>query len=479
MKIAYFDCPSGIAGDMCLGALVDAGVPCEYLVEMLAKLGIEAEYHLHFERVLKNGISATKAQVHLEDKHKPVHRHLPEIQKMILAAKLPERVEQWSLKVFQGLAEAEAAVHGTTPEEVHFHEVGATDALVDIVGTCLGLDYLKIDRLVCSALPMGGGMVKAAHGLMPVPTPAVVKLWESRNVPVYSNNMHRELVTPTGAAIVCALAESFGEMPALAVGKVGLGAGDMDLPVPNILRLWLGEAVRTLLPQRFQSENHGSLGHRHSHAHDHGHSHDHDHEHPHDHGKGDHDHFHRHDHEHPHDHGKEHSHSHDHEHSHRHDHGTHHHAQESEDIIASLETQIDDLNPQVIGYLFERLLAAGAVDLFTIPVGMKKNRPGVLLTVLCPPHLLEKCEGILFEEASTLGIRRDFQVRSVLERHHEQVETPYGTVRIKIASRNQAILNAQPEYEDCREIAHRAKQPLKQVQQAALLAWQATQKLPC
>jgi pyridinium-3,5-bisthiocarboxylic acid mononucleotide nickel chelatase len=465
MKIAYFDCPSGIAGDMCLGALVDAGVPSEYLVETLAKLGIAAEYHLHFERVLKNGISATKARVHLEDKYKPVHRHLPEIQKMILAAKLPERAEQWSLKVFQVLAEAEAAVHGTTPEEVHFHEVGAIDALVDIVGTCLGLDYLKIDRLVCSALPMGGGMVKAAHGLMPVPTPAVVKLWELRNVPVYSNNMHRELVTPTGAAIVCALAESFGEMPALAVGKVGLGAGDMDLPVPNILRIWLGEAMRTLLPRRVQSENHGSLGHRHSHAHDHEHSHDHHKDHDH----GDHEHSHSHDHEH--------SHSQSHEHSQQLE--KHSHSQDSEDIIASLETQIDDLNPQVLGYLFERLLAAGAVDLFTIPVGMKKNRPGVLLTVLCPPHLLEKCESILFEETSTLGIRRDFQVRSVLERHHEQVETIYGTVRIKIASRNQAILNAQPEYEDCREIAQKAKQPLKKIQQAALMAWQANQKLPC
>jgi pyridinium-3,5-bisthiocarboxylic acid mononucleotide nickel chelatase len=459
MKIAYFDCPSGIAGDMCLGALVDAGVPAQYLVEALANLGIEAEYHLHFERVLKNGISATKARVDLEAKQKPVHRHLPEIQKMILAAKLPEQAEQWSLKVFQVLAEAEAAVHGTTPEKVHFHEVGATDALVDIVGTCLGLDYLKIDQLVCSALPVGGGMVKAAHGLMPVPTPAVVKLWESRNVPVYSNNMHRELVTPTGAAIVCALAESFGEMPALAVGKVGLGAGDIDLPMPNILRIWLGEAMRTLLPQRVQSENHESLGHRHSHAHDQDHAHEHGKEHSH----GDH----------------EHSHSHGHEHSHSHDHENQGSAQDCEDIIASLETQIDDLNPQVIGYLFECLLAAGAVDLFTIPVGMKKNRPGMLLTVLCPPHLLEKCESILFEETSTLGIRRDFQVRSVLERRHEWVETLYGTVRIKIASRNQAILNAQPEYEDCRAIAQKAKQPLKRIQQAALLAWQANQKLPC
>lgn len=445
MKIAYFDCPSGIAGDMCLGALVDAGVPSEYLVEMLAKLGMSDEYHLHFERVLKNGIAATKARVDLVAGRHHLHRHLPEIQQMILGAKLPERAEQWSLKVFQVLAEAEGAVHGTTPEAVHFHEVGATDALVDIVGTSLGLDYLNIQHLVCSALPIGGGLVKAAHGLMPVPTPAVVKLWESRNVPVYSNNMHRELVTPTGAAIVCALAESFGAMPALAVGKVGLGAGDMDLPVPNILRIWLGEATPTLLAQRVHSESHSSHGHRHSH-----HEHDHDHEH-------------------------DHSEDHDHQHSHGHGDERHSHSHGSEEVIASLETQIDDLSPQVIGYLFERLLAAGAVDLFTIPVGMKKSRPGTLLTVLCPPHLLEVCEGILFEETSTLGIRRDFQVRSVLDRRHEQVETSYGTVRMKIASRNRAILNAQPEYEDCREIAQKAKQPLKQIQQAALLAWHANQ----
>ncbi|MBC7882866.1 MAG: LarC family nickel insertion protein, partial [Anaerolineae bacterium] len=245
--------------------------------------------------------------------------------------------------------------------------------------------------------------------------------------------------------IVCALAESFGAMPALAVGKVGLGAGDMDLPVPNILRIWLGEATPTLLAQRVHSESHSSHGHRHSH-----HEHDHDHEH-------------------------DHSEDHDHQHSHGHGDERHSHSHGSEEVIASLETQIDDLSPQVIGYLFERLLAAGAVDLFTIPVGMKKSRPGTLLTVLCPPHLLEVCEGILFEETSTLGIRRDFQVRSVLDRRHEQVETSYGTVRMKIASRNRAILNAQPEYEDCREIAQKAKQPLKQIQQAALLAWHANQ----
>jgi pyridinium-3,5-bisthiocarboxylic acid mononucleotide nickel chelatase len=446
MKIAYFDCPSGIAGDMCLGALVDAGVPSAYLVEMLAKLGMSDEYHLHFERVLKNGIAATKARVDLVAGRHHVHRHLSEIRTMILGAKLPERAEQWSLKVFQVLAEAEGAVHGTTPEAVHFHEVGATDALVDIVGTCLGLDYLNIEQLVCSALPIGGGLVKAAHGFMPVPTPAVVKLWESRNVPVYSNNMHRELVTPTGAAIVCALSESFGAMPALAVGKVGLGAGDMDLPVPNILRIWLGETTPTLLAQRVHSESQSSHGHGHSHDHDH-------------------------DHEHSHDHDNDHSEDRDHEHSHEHSNERHSHSHSGEEVIASLETQIDDLSPQVIGYLFERLLAAGAVDLFTVQVGMKKSRPGILLTVLCPPYLLETCEEILFAETSTLGIRRGFQVRSVLARHHEEVETRYGTVRIKVASRNRAILNAQPEYEDCREIAQKTKQPLKQIQEAALLAW--------
>ncbi|UFP93383.1 nickel pincer cofactor biosynthesis protein LarC [Gloeobacter morelensis] len=413
MKLAYFDCPAGISGDMCLGALVDAGVPADYLSAQLAKLPMHDEYRLHFERVVKNGVAATKARVPLGERAGHTHRHLPEIRALLETASLPPRATEWSVRVFVALAHAEALVHNTTPERVHFHEVGATDALVDVVGTCLGLDYLNVEALHCSALPVGGGLVHAAHGVMPVPTPAVVRLWESRRVPVYSNRIHRELVTPTGAAIACALAASFGEMPAMAVSRVGLGAGDMDLPIPNILRLWLGEATEPLLAARAHTVTDAhTQGRAHAH-HDHAH----------------------------------------------------------EEVVACLETQTDDLNPQISGYLFERLLAAGAADVFTVPVGMKKSRPGTLMTVLCAPHLLATCEEILLCETTTLGVRRHFQVRSVLERHHEPVETIFGTVRIKVGSRDQQVLNAQPEFEDCRRLSEQTGQPLKLVQQVALATW--------
>ncbi|MDJ0845951.1 MAG: nickel pincer cofactor biosynthesis protein LarC [Crocosphaera sp.] len=252
-RIAYLDCVTGIAGDMFLGALVDSGVPLEYLIEQLKGLKIDHEYKLSQEKVQRNGQQATKVHVKLltEDSHKNHHhhhhhtpaRHLPEIEGMIQQANLPPRVTQWSLDIFRQLAVAEGAVHGVAPEKVHFHEVGATDAIVDIVGTCIGLDYLNIETLYCSALPTGGGTVRAAHGRLPVPVPAVLKLWESRQVPIYSNKIDKELVTPTGAAIAVTLVKSFGEPPNMILEKVGLGAGSQELSLPNILRLWIGEKV--------------------------------------------------------------------------------------------------------------------------------------------------------------------------------------------------------------------------------------------
>ena len=276
-KIAYLDCVTGIAGDMFLGALVDAGVPLDYLIEQLKGLKIDQEYELSQEKVQRNGQQATKVHVRLVDpsslmneqgkqmsrggknhhgvetstqaSHKSHHhhhtpaRHLPEIEGMIQQANLPSRVTQWSLDIFRRLAVAEGAVHGVAPEKVHFHEVGATDAIVDIVGTCLGLDYLDVETLYCSALPTGGGTIRAAHGRLPVPVPAVMKLWESRQVPIYSNKIDKELVTPTGAAIAVTLVKSFGQPPNMVLEKVGLGAGSQDLSIPNILRLWIGEKV--------------------------------------------------------------------------------------------------------------------------------------------------------------------------------------------------------------------------------------------
>lgn len=487
---------------MCLGALIHAGVPLAYLTEQLATLGISQEYHLWSELVHRNGQQATKVHVELlhpdseprasqqsvesgvasgvershpahhpadhshshphpasaEHRHShPVHsqqvgqghahhphpdhhhhhhpegtRHLPEIERLILAAQLPERVQHWSLAIFRRLAEAEGAVHGISPEQVHFHEVGATDAIVDIVGTCLGLDYLGMDTLFCSALPVGGGTVWAAHGRLPVPPPAVLKLFELAQVPLYSNGIDRELVTPTGAAIVTTLASSFGAPPPLQLHKVGLGAGSRELPIPNILRLWIGESHtegkpsttpvdQTTAKSVWQSPT-PTLD-RPPHA-----------------------------------------------------------ASESESIgqletVAVLETQIDDLSPQAIGYTMTTLLAAGALDVFTQAIGMKKSRPGVLLTVICRPEQAATCEAILFRETTTLGIRHSRQQRTALQRTLETVETPYGLVRVKIARHNQgSVVNVQPEFEDCARLAQQQQIPWREVQRMALQSWYGRQQ---
>ncbi len=414
-KIAYFQCPTGISGDMCLGSVVSLGVPLEYLTENLNKLGIEREYQIKAELVLRNSQQATKVHVNLinhhhhhDSQHSHYHgRHLPEIREMILKAELPSRAKAWSLAVFQQLAIAEGLVHGVPPEKVHFHEVGAIDAIVDIVGTCLGLDWLEIEStekelplLYCSPQPVGGGNVKAAHGQMAVPVPAVLKLWEMRGCPVYSNGIERELVTPTGAAIVTTLAVNFGSPPPMTIKQVGLGAGSINLPIPNILRLWLGEANVTHSP--------------------------------------------------------------------------------SLETIAILETQIDDLNPQAIGYLFETLFAAGAVDVFTQPIGMKKSRPGILLTVICHPDNLPNCEAILFRETTTLGIRHSTQQRAILSREIQQVEIEYGVVSVKVAwtgqEKDKAISNVQPEYEDCAELARKYNISWREIHRLALNQWYTQHK---
>ena len=399
-KCAYLECPTGIAGDMCLGALVDGGVPWQYLIDRLQGLGIEQEYQLRVEKVHRQGQLATKVHVdllntklasHHHERHHDSARHLPEIEQIIKSAELPPRVTEWSLQIFHNLALAESAVHGIEPEKVHFHEVGATDAIVDIVGTCLGLDWLEIEQLYCSPWPTGGGTVKAAHGILPVPVPAVLKLWETRNVPVYSNNITKELVTPTGAAIAVTLATSFGSPPAMKIDKIGLGAGSSDLAIPNILRLWLGTTDSTA---SYKQEN-----------------------------------------------------------------------------ISVLETQIDDLNPQAIAYTLEQLLAAGALDVFTQSIGMKKSRTGILLTIICPPAKVSICQQIIFRETTTLGIRQQTQTRSILEREIHSVATNYGVVRVKVASQEREVINIQPEYEDCAMIARKNNLPWRTIHQMALDAW--------
>ena len=441
-KIAYFDCPTGIAGDMCIGALVHAGVPLDYLIEKLNLLGISTEYQLRTELVHRNTQQATKFYVDLaadlplkpenpatdftldpSETESPTfeghhhhhhgeehshshgeadaeishthHRHLPEIEQIIVSANLPGRVEAWSLTVFRKLAEAEGAVHGIPPNEVHFHEVGATDAIVDIVGTCLGLDWLDIQEFYFSAMPTGGGTVKAAHGKLAVPTPAVMRLWETHRVPVYSNGIDRELCTPTGTAIACTLAAGFGPPPPMQIQAIGLGAGSRNLAIPNILRLWIGEKSFA---------------------------------------------------------GKE-------------------NLTNDREAICVLETQIDDLSPQAIGYVFDALFAAGALDVFTGPIVMKKSRLGVLLTAICHPEFQDACEAVIFRETTTLGIRRSTQQRTILHREIETVQTEYGEVQIKVAKSGQTIANVQPEYEDCAEIARVKNISWREVHRLALQSW--------
>ncbi len=492
---------------MCLGAVLDAGVPLEYLQTQLDRLGLGDEFQLSAASVLRQGLRALKASVDLKDApasdaageqahshhdshgshshshhdsyasaqssayghhshthshasahshshthshnahgaahhhshhhshshssptpdqspishaehdhvHPPGTRHLPEIEALITQAGLPERACRWSLVVFRQLAEAEAAVHGIAIDQVHFHEVGATDALVDIVGTCLGLDYLNIDELFCSALPTGQGRVKAAHGWLPVPAPAVLKLMEMRHMPIYNNGLWGERVTPTGAAIVAALAQGFGEPPTMTLKRVGLGAGQKDFPQANILRLWVGT-----VPDR-RGEFSSPAQQRDVH--------------------------------------KSNVHKND--------------IQPNTETIAVLETQVDDMVPQAMGYLYDRLFEAGALDVFAQPIAMKKSRTGLLITVLCHPDVEPRCTDILFAETPTLGIRHRQQQRTILNRDFQTMETPYGPVTLKVAyhPHTQAVLNVHPEYEDCAALAQQHGVPWQVVYHTALGLW--------
>ncbi|NEQ54224.1 MAG: nickel pincer cofactor biosynthesis protein LarC [Leptolyngbya sp. SIO3F4] len=429
-KIAYFDCPTGIAGNMCLGAILAAGMPRSDLLEQLNKLGLEDEYEFTVAQVKRQEQAATAVTIKLHKTHG--HRHLPAIETLIQQANLSPRVTDWSLAIFRKLAAAEAAVHGIAPEQVHFHEVGATDAIVDVVGTCLGLDWLGIDQIICSPLPIGGGTVKAAHGQLPVPAPAVLELFRQAQVPIYSNGINKELVTPTGAAIATALSQYFGPPPAMTLQQVGLGAGSHDLPIPNILRLWIGTASESLL------SNHHQIGHSQPHHH------------------------------------SKHQHS-DHQHSNQ---SPHLHSETnpttpgySESVI-ELQTQLDDLTPQAIGYLYEGLLKAGALDVFTQAVGMKKNRPGILLTVICNEANVHACQALLFLETTTLGIRKTVQQRQALYRTWQSVMTTYGPVQIKagLATPNGPVINLQPEYETCANLARDHGVGWKRVQWNAIAA---------
>lgn len=470
--IAFLDCPTGIAGDMCLGALVDAGVPLAVLQAQINRLPLVETITLQAETVRRNGIAGCKVHVEVAqagaagDRAHPPLRHLPEIEALIQSAALPPRVAEWSLAIFRRLALAEGAVHGIDPQQVHFHEVGASDAIADIVGTCAGFDWLNVDAIVCAPLPMSRGTVRAAHGRLPVPAPAVLKLLTLAQVPVYGSGLMGELITPTGAAIATELADQFGDIPPMTLKTVGLGAGNRDLPIPNLLRLWLGTA---------DSDLHAA-----AHAH----------------------------HAHPHNAHHHHDHSHDALNSPHAEHPAHHHqpsdrapdqvhpspppdAEAAEpnpvaapgrdrpglEIVTVLETQVDDLSPQAIGYLYDRLLAVGALDVFCQGVTMKKSRPGHHLTVIAHADTAAACEQVLFEETTTLGIRRLQQQRRRLERRLETVETALGPVRIKLGfdPSTGGLLNVHPEYEDCAAIARQRHLPWRTVHQQAIYCWQRRQ----
>ncbi|HTG00356.1 MAG TPA: nickel pincer cofactor biosynthesis protein LarC [Nitrospirota bacterium] len=378
MTFAYFDCFSGISGDMILGALVDAGVSVDALLTELAKLNLRG-YDISSERVLRAGIAATKVHVRLDhDQHEA--RHLSDITTIINTSPLSARVREKSIAVFNRLAEAEANVHGTTPEKIHFHEVGAVDAIVDIVGSVIGLELLGITHLMTSAINTGSGFVKTEHGLLPVPAPATVELL--KGIPLYQSSVEFELATPTGAALASTLASSSGPLPHLKIHAVAYGAGGREIPGrPNVLRLMIGEPIPSF----------------------------------------------------------------------------------DEDASVVIETNIDDMNPQVYGHLMEKLMARGAQDVYLTPIIMKKGRPAVLLSVLAEHATVDALLAVLFRETTSIGVRLRETGRKKLPREIVPVETAYGSARVKVSRQGEEILTITPEYEDCRRLAEERSVPLKTV----------------
>ncbi len=396
MKLAYFDCFSGISGDMTLGALVDAGCPVEYLRSELQSLDVPG-WTLSAEKVWKNGMAATYVKVVSEDQQK--HRSLSTILEIIAKSAIAPQVRDRASAIFEKLGRAESYVHDAPLEKVHFHEVGAVDAIVDIVGVCIGFDALGIAKFASSPLNVGGGTAKMAHGILPVPAPATARLLQG--APTYSNGVQKELVTPTGAAIIATLCDSFGPQPAMTVSSIGYGAGTLDLEnQPNVLRIMIGEAAEKSLaaaPFGFDEE------------------------------------------------------------------------------IAVIEANLDDMNPQIYGHFQERALTSGALDVYTTPVQMKKNRPGTLLTVLCKLADAQKLLDLIFAETTTIGARTYNAQRRVLPRKSVTVMTTYGEVRMKVASVNGHIRQATPEYEDCRKIAVEKNVPLQTIITAAQQAFVGAQ----
>jgi len=379
MKIAYFDCFAGISGDMALGALVDAGLSLDLLKAELDKLKVH-EFTLSQRRVEKHGIAATKVDVDAQEGH--IHRRLIDVLYIINSSSISDTAKESARKVFRKLAEAEAKVHGTSIDKVHFHEVGAVDAIVDVVGVVVGLELLGVEKVYASKFRFGSGRTRGAHGAMPVPVPAVVEM--TKGFPAERTDIPFELVTPTGAAILTALATGIGEQIQLKTEMTGYGAGTRDVEqVPNLLRVEIGELITD--------------------AHT--------------------------------------------------------------DSPILLETNIDDMTPEIYGYIIDRLLEAGARDAYLTPVIMKKGRPGIQLTVLADPHKESELTNLIFSETTTLGIRRIPVQRHMLTRRADTVETPFGPIRVKIADVNGKD-RITPEYDDCARIAREKGIPILDVYKA-------------
>lgn len=390
MRIAYFDCFAGISGDMILGALVDAGLDWEQFKSDLAKLSV-AGYQLEKEKVVKKGISGTKVHVLTEEGH--VHRHLQDVQNIISNSALPDIVKEKSIKIFTRIAEAEAKVHQTSIERIHFHEVGALDAIIDIVGSVIGLWRLGIDEVYASPVHTGTGFTECAHGLMPVPAPATMELLQG--VPIYSRDIEKELVTPTGAAILTSYCQKFGGMPTMRVTHSGYGAGQRDLAIPNVLRLSIGEKEE---PVGYDGDFHHS-------------------------SKGD--------------------------------------VHQGQALM--MEANIDDMNPEFYDYLINKFLKAGAMDVFLRKIQMKKNRPGIVLSILLHRHQLEMFYQMIFAETTSIGVRVYPVTKYMLPYEIRTVQTKLGQAKVKIARYQNDVRNVAPEYEDCRRLAEEQQIPLKKV----------------
>jgi len=391
MRCAYFDCFGGAAGDMILAALLHAGLSPTVLERVVAALGLKG-VTLEVSTVRRGELSATHLQVRIDPAREHHHRHLPEILALIERAPLSAAVRQQAARVFRRLAEAEASVHGIPVEKVHFHEVGADDALVDIVGACAGLEALDIAGVQCSPIPTGFGTITCAHGVLPVPAPATAELL--RGVPLTECNEAAELTTPTGAAILTTLATRFGPLPSMRLVAIGYGAGMRENQTrANVLRVLVGELIDAAA------------------------------------------------------------------------------ADSEADQIMVLEASMDDVGGQTLAHAVARLLEAGALDAYTVPIMMKKGRPGQLLTVLCRPTDAAALEDVIFEETTTFGVRRHAAHRRKLARQEQTVETPFGTVRLKIGRHGQRVLRVWPEYEDCAAAARANGVALRAVQQAALREW--------